>query len=218
MTLHEPATLVTDYLLAGLATWLALRLGKVDRPAGPARRWFGRALALTAISAFVGGSYHGFAPNFGPDIATAWWWLTLLVIHLLSAAMGLSWAHELLPLRWHRTAQFVIAARLAGFALASALQPRFVMAIADYGSTLLLWLVTAAFTRRPWRAPMLLAIGLSGIAAAVQQLRLAPAPAFNHNDLYHVIQAFALYAFYRAALRLDAKTRAHPAVGDISPQ
>jgi hypothetical protein len=203
MTLHEPATLVTDYLLAGLAIGLALRLRKLNLPAGPARRWFIRALALTAASAFIGGSYHGFALNFDPAIASAWWWLTLIVIHLLSAAMGMSWVHELLPLRRHRAAQFVIAAKLAGFALASAVHPRFVMAIADYGSTLLLWLVTAAMLQRPWRAPMFIAIGLSGIAAAVQQLRLAPAPSFNHNDLYHVIQALALYAFYRAALRLD---------------
>ena len=49
---------------------------------------------------------------------------------------------------------------------------------------------------------VLAAIALSIVAALVQQLHLAPAPWFNHNDLYHLIQALGLVAFYRAALRL----------------
>jgi hypothetical protein len=215
MTLHEPATLVTDYLLAGLAVALAVRLRSQTPPTSPARRWFVRTLVLTGLSAFVGGSYHGFAPNFAREIAAVWWWLTLLVIHLLSAALAMSWVHEILPARRHRLACGLIVARLAGFGIASALHPRFVMAIIDYGSTCLLWLVTALVLRRAWRAPMLVALGLSGIAAAVQQLRLAPSRQFNHNDLYHVIQAFALYAFYRAALRLD---RPEKPAAKISPQ
>jgi hypothetical protein len=45
---------------------------------------------------------------------------------------------------------------------------------------------------------MLSAIALSIVAALVQQMHWAPAVAFNHNDLYHVIQAVALALFYRA--------------------
>jgi hypothetical protein len=37
------------------------------------------------------------------------------------------------------------------------------------------------------------------VAAVAQQMRWDPAPTFNHNDLYHVIQALALNLFYRAA-------------------
>jgi hypothetical protein len=36
----------------------------------------------------------------------------------------------------------------------------------------------------------------------VQARRLAPHRLFNHNDLYHVIQMVALYAFYRGGLQL----------------
>jgi hypothetical protein len=49
---------------------------------------------------------------------------------------------------------------------------------------------------------MLAAIGLSVIAALVQQLQVSPSLQFNHNDLYHVIQAFALGGFYRAGTGL----------------
>ena len=66
--------------------------------------------------------------------------------------------------------------------------------------------------RRPWRGWMLAGIGLSIIAALVQQLGWAPAPHFNHNDLYHVIQALALGGFYRAGRKFAGPTgpRIHP--------
>ena len=38
---------------------------------------------------------------------------------------------------------------------------------------------------------------VSLVAAIVQARRLALHRHFNHNDLYHVIQMAALYAFYR---------------------
>jgi hypothetical protein len=45
---------------------------------------------------------------------------------------------------------------------------------------------------------------VSLVAAIVQARRLAPHRHFNHNDLYHVIQMAALYAFYRGgALLVD---------------
>ncbi len=44
---------------------------------------------------------------------------------------------------------------------------------------------------------------LSFLAAAVQQLRIAPDPArFDHNALYHVLQAVALILIYRGAAAL----------------
>lgn len=43
-------------------------------------------------------------------------------------------------------------------------------------------------------------ISLAGLAVLI--LKLSPHPRFNHNDLYHVIQAGGLYCLYRAALLL----------------
>ena len=45
---------------------------------------------------------------------------------------------------------------------------------------------------------------VSLVAGIVQARRLALHRHFNHNDLYHVIQMAALYAFYRGgALLVD---------------
>ena len=116
MNLHEPATFLTDCLLAGLALALAWRL----RAAASAVRWWRRTLGMTAASALVGGTYHGFAPNFGPALQSAWWLATLWIISGVSACLALSLMHELAPpprLRFWRTligAKGALAAASAG--------------------------------------------------------------------------------------------------------
>jgi len=201
LTVHEPATLLTDCLLGVLSLWLAERLRRAT-PTGPAAQWLVRVLALTALSALVGGSYHGFAPNFPSAAANLWWIATLLIIDLLSAALALSLLHECLPAsRGHRPWLVLIALKFAGFAVAAALRPVFVVAIMDYGSILLAWTIAALWLRRKWSGWMLAGIGCSVLGALIQQLRWAPSVHFNHNDLYHVVQALALSCIYAAGRR-----------------
>ena len=201
MSIHEPATLLTDYLLAGFSGWLAWRLYQRRPPASLAAHWWTRALSLTAISAFVGGSYHGFAPNFSAGVADLWWLVTLLIICLLSVAMAMSLLHEVAPAGRQRPWPGLIAFKFTAFAGATILHPFFSVVIIDYGLTLLAWAGAAVWLRRPWSGWMLAGIGLSVIAALIQQFGWAPSPHFNHNDLYHVIQALALGGFYRAGLK-----------------
>lgn len=208
MTLHEPATFLTDVVLAAFAAWLAWRLRRAMPVENRAARWCATALALTAVSGLIGGTCHGFAPNFSAELGAAWWRLTLLSIVGVSAAMGLACVHEIAPPSQRRGWFAVVAAKALGFAAAALAHPVFLVAIADYGSTLLVWLAAAVVLRRAWRGPMLAAIALSAVAAAVQQLKWAPAPWFNHNDLYHVIQMGALAAFQRAGLRFGSAPRA----------
>jgi hypothetical protein len=198
MTLHEPATLVTDCLLAALAAWLAWRLRGAMPPFNLPAQWWSRALAWTAVSALVGGTYHGFAANLPAPVADAWWRLTLVTIGLVSASMDLSLMHECAAAARRKAWRGVIALKLGIFLAAFLAYPKFGAAILDYGITMLAWAACAVVSRRPWLWPMLAAIGLSLAAALVQQLRWSPWVILNHNDLYHVIQAFALVGFYLA--------------------
>jgi hypothetical protein len=195
MNLYEPATLITDYLLAVVALICGLLLRRFDR--APSRAWFARAMLLSALSAFVGGSYHGFAPNFALEIQGLWWRLVLILLSVVSAALALSLMHEVAPPRRHSWIRSIIFIKLTVFVVVAMTQAVFLFAIIDYGTALLAWIAAALVARRPWRGWMLAAIGLSFVAAAVQQFGFSPAPHFNQNDLYHVIQAFAFVAFYR---------------------
>jgi hypothetical protein len=202
VTIHEPATLVTDLLLAILGGSLAWRLHRRMPATNLAARWWTRTLALTAVSAFVGGTYHGFAPNFPDALGATWWIVTLFIISALAAAMAMSLLHELVPPAGQRRWLVVIAFKLAAFGGAVLAHPHFVVVIIDYGLVLVLWAVAALGSRRAWRGWMLAGVGLSFAAAVVQQMRWGFSPQFNHNDVYHLIQACALVAFYRAGRKL----------------
>lgn len=199
MTLHEPATFVTDLLLAALGVGLALHLKRHAAPSA-AGRWWIAAIALMAASAFVGGCYHGFAPEF-PALEPWWWRGVLWIICGIGLAMGMSLLHELRP--HHRGWRWVLAGKFALAVTAATIRPEFLVAMSDYGSAMLAWAVAALIARRPWSRAILTGVGLSALAAVVQQAEWGLSRHFNHNDVFHVIQALALLAFHRAGLRLS---------------
>jgi hypothetical protein len=200
MTIHEPATLATDLLLAVLGGGLAWRLWKKVTPVNRAAIWWCRALGAMALSALVGGLYHGFAPNFHAAVDGFWWRLVLVLICVMGLTMAVSLVHEVRPrgLGWMR----LLGVKFLLSVGAVMIWPDFRVAMADYGLAMLAWVVGAFVLRRRWSGWMMSGVGLSAVAGWVQQLGWGLSPGFNHNDVFHVIQALALVGFYRAGCGL----------------
>lgn len=195
MTIHEPMTLATDYLLAASALIFAAGLWRLSR-------LWSLAFVCTAVASLAGGSYHGFGPMLEPQFAVALWKLTLLAVGCASFFLLIGTSRSL--------AAFA-AIKLVVYASWMITHDDFVWVIADYGSTLLI--VGAVFVAR-WRrqrhraAPWVLAsIAVSVIAALVQQSGFALHRHFNHNDLYHLVQIVALWLLHRGG-RLAATNAA----------
>lgn len=199
MTIHEPATLITDYLLTVVAGGLAWRLRRLTPRENPAARAWVYALGLTAMAAFLGGTFHGFGPEMPVVLARTLWLLALVGIAGCAAALDVGLLREFPPVGAGRVRRILPGLKLAAAVGLLLAQPVFLVAIVTYGLSLVAWALAALLSRRAWTRMMLAAVGLSVIAAVVQQKRWAPAPWFNHNDLYHVLQALALVCFYRAA-------------------
>ena len=199
MTIHEPATFLSDGLLGLLGAWCGWRL---SRDANPPQRCWSRALWLTAAAAWVGGTHHGFGPALGERASDILWRATLLLISLTSVAMSLTLVRELAPAAQRRRWGWLVWSKFAGFAVIEFAYPLFVAAVADYGLSMLALAVATWFAARLWRGPMLAAVILSALAAAVQQMQWGFGARFNHNDTYHVIQGTAVFLFYRAGRKL----------------
>lgn len=207
MTLHEPATFFTDLLLAALGAGFAWRLRKQEA-VPEAGLWWIRSMFLMAISALAGGFYHGFSPEF-PALEPWWWRVVLWIICGLGFAMGMSLLHVLRP-RGVPGWKALLLVKLATFAIMVFFKPEFVVAMADYGSAMIAWLLASLCTRAAWRGPMMAGLGLSLLAGVVQQLQWKLHAHFNHNDLFHVIQAMALVAFYLAGKKLGEGKSGNP--------
>ena len=192
MTIAEPMTLATDYLLGGITGWLCFSLLK-HKEAQRSRLSWGIAFAALALAAFLGGTWHGFVQS------DPLWKATTLSVGAASCAMVVGAAYAALS----GTARSILLA-LAGiklliYALWMLRHDEFIYVVIDTG---LAFAVVAALHLWKWNAWVVAGVAVSVAAALVQASGFALHRHFNHNDLYHVIQIAAMVLFYRGARRL----------------
>ena len=174
--MHEPTTVLTDYLLGTAAVVFAIALWRRNQ-----RAW-ALAFAATAAGAALGGTYHGWAhlPLWKPTVYA----IGLASLFLL-AGLG----------RWF--AIFALA-KFVAYAIWMATHDDFRYVIYDYGLTLLIVAAWAlVHLRHPASRWILGSAGVSVVAAVVQQS--------GFNDLYHLIQIVALWLLYRGGVRLKTQ-------------
>ena len=168
----EFVTMLTDYVLAlsglGAAAWLW------PRAAGAPGRWWAAAFAITGIAAVLGGTSHGYRPVLATSTHTLVWRLTYVAVGLANLCV------------------------LQGAALVVHGEFRYVLY--DYAITLLgLLAFAAAQAARRRRGGGWVAAGVlvSLLGAVVQLGQIGVGRAFNHNDVFHVLQALGLVLYAR---------------------
>lgn len=187
--------------MAGFAFAWSWQLARRD-PEGRARDWV-RAFALLGLASLLGGAYHGFQAMLSapaPDVL----WRATLAVSALASLFLLRGGISQFSRRYARAGFRFANLKFMGALLAGIVWPEFLVVLIDFALTLLI--VTGyVISGRPLR-DLTARLFLSGVAlfvlgAAVQALRLAPHPLFNHNDLFHVIQILGNWLFYRCARR-----------------
>lgn len=200
MTITEPTTVFTDYLLAAATLYWGIRVWRANSRLG-ARLWSFVFLA-TAIAAVAGGTIHGFKIPLGEARVAALWAVVSAAIGgasfcLLAAA---SLAHAVPP--WRLLLVVFAGGKLISIPLRPESDFRFI--VYDYALSLAAVLVVAILAWRRDHSPaarwLIDGVLLSIVAAAIQQSGITFAQDFNHNDLYHLVQMVAFYFFYRSAM------------------
>ena len=202
-------TVATNAVLAVLAFVFAVRLANHSAAQGSAAgRCLAAALSATGLAALIGALAHGTNPASHAALRARFWRGALYATGLIGAAAVASVAF--FAARGSiRTAILAFAGiKLVVFIVRVTRHPEFRIAAADYGGALAIVLIGAACEtirrRTPGMAWLIAGVLVSLVAGIVQARRLVLHRHFNHNDLYHVIQMAALYAFYRGgALLVD---------------
>jgi len=207
MPFSEPTTMATDYALAVLCSFFALRLWKVGKRTAQASVYsWAAGFACFGLASFAGGTFHGFSMLISQAVLEELWRVTVYAIGLASffLLIGTFSASILPPVR-----RFVILipfVQLIVYVLWMATHDDFRYVIYDYAVTNLAILAiqfSAGITHRARSAPWLAGgVLVSFLAAAVQVNEIALHQYVNHNDLYHLIQMGGMYLFYRGALIL----------------
>ena len=176
MHIHEPATLATDYMLTVAAAIFAARLWRTNR-------MWALAFLFTAFGSFLGGTYHGFAPQLAPLASAALWKCTTIAIGLAS--------FFLLAGSERRLSAFALV-KFIVYASWMIAHDDFIWVIADYGVTLLL---VGIVVRTKW----VIASILVSVLGAIVQIS-------GNNVVYHLIQLVALWLLYRGGKVMNRST------------
>ena len=195
MTIHEPMTMLTDYLLAGVTGYFCFQILK-NYKNEKSRLYWSLAFAALALAALLGGTHHGFALE-------ALWKPAVLVAGVASFGMLAGSAYASTAGVARKTLLIAAAAKLLGYWAWMLGHAEFIYVIADTGSSIVAVAVLHSLRFRDDFSKWILAgVALSLAAAGVQAGHLAPHRHFNHNDLYHAIQIAAMFFFYRGVARM----------------
>ena len=205
MTITEPATLLTDYLLAALTAYFAVSLWHSAKRSRQVSQWqWAVAFAASAVAALLGGSWHGFHTLLPPLVAQILWRGTTYAIGLAGLMLLLGALRAVLDNPWRDRMVRIAIAKFLIYLVIVNLYDAYYIVIADYAPNLLAVLLlsivrlkSATFAR--WSTTGIL---VAFIAAAVQVDGVSLHEQFNHNDLYHLIQAVSFWLLYRAGLQL----------------
>jgi hypothetical protein len=200
----EPDVTLTDYGLAAECAVFAYLLARRGHP-GPLRRRLILFFASVAVAALIGGTFHGFFFDPRTPGARRVWGATLLaagVTTLAAWAVGARIQFAAAGARW---IEGVALAAFAGYVglVATGIET-YTLVVANYLPAAAFLLVVLLLAYRRTRARPLLAaalgLGATFLAAATRSAGLGVHPRyFNHNALYHVIQAGALYLLFVGA-------------------
>ena len=205
----EPMTVATNAVLAVLAFVFAVRLAYQSAAEGSAAGGcLAAGLLATGFAALLGAIAHGTDPMREAALRARFWRGALYATGFISAASVASVAFFAARGSTRTVILAFAGIKLVVFMHRVTRQPEFRIAAADYGGALAIILVGAAYEtfrrRAPGMAWLIVGVLVSLVAGMAQARRLALHRHFNHNDLYHVIQMAALYAFYRGgALLVD---------------
>lgn len=204
----EPDVTLTDYGLALECALFAILLARLRDGAGPVRRWFLVFFAALSVAALAGGTVHGFFYDETTQAYQLTWNATLVAVGVvaLSAWMIGSRFDFAQPsgrlLRWAGVALFV-----AYCLIVLLVSDSFTVAIIHYLPAVLFLLYAFARSyrrsRRPYLLNGLIGLLLTLVAAGVQQLGIPLHPVyFDHNALYHLVQAVALLILFLSARKI----------------
>ena len=203
MAIAEPDVTLTDYGLAVECVLLAALLHHSPTATPHLRLWFVVFFWAVALAALLGGTEHGFVLDQTTLMHALVWKGTLVAIGASALAAWMAGAHLVAPPAeaWIKAGAVVL---FIGYLFAVARTDRFLIAIVHYLPAVVFLL--AVFARRYVRerercyAWGVVALLLTFAAAGIQQARIALHPVlFNHNALYHLIQAIALLMLFVAA-------------------
>jgi hypothetical protein len=200
----EPAVALTDALIAIESTVAAYRIAHTVSARRSLRTPFVAFFAATAAASMSGAILHGMAADRSDGRRRGLWRLSLASIGGAALSAWSLAARLGRPGRHHGPELVAAAAHVPYLIVVTSRDVPYIVAVAGYvPAALALGGVLAARVGDPVDGPparfALAGLGVTFVAAGVQVRGIGLGPRFDHNALYHTLQAAGLGLLYRSA-------------------
>jgi hypothetical protein len=218
ITIHEPVTSATDWLVTGVAWWLGSKLWRIRDDRRPLTFPWGVGFWMIGLGALVGGTSHAFAAYLD-DTASFWVWKATIYSIALSVTLALAGTINAVPVRdrFRRILHGVNIVVFTAYAAWMLDHSAFKYVIWHYVPIMLSIAALHAFSwsreRRAGELWIIAGVVTTLAGAAIQRSGFTIHAWFNHNDLYHVVQVFGLYLFYTGLTKNGREPVQHAPVG-----
>ncbi len=214
----EPMTAFTDALLAAWVAFLAARLFATARGSLSVKLW-GWAFVAAVVSSLAGVAYHGWRVLWTPDLVRICWKVVPVATGVAALCLGSAAAIAWLSPKARRIAIAILGIEFVACVIAAVMNNSFLVAAIDYLPVLLALLIGSVMNwTRPESRFITLGVIVSFIGAGVQSTDSLHLAGLDHNDIFHVIQAAAMYLLYRGGKAFgepEAESRIVPAVAPV---
>jgi hypothetical protein len=207
VTIYEPTTTVTDYLITVFAIVFGGRLLKGAFDGRYHSRWFwSLGFLFIGLGAFLGGTSHGFVEYLGDEGLRLIWKGTVYCVgfSMIFAVAG-TIEGSVGNVKVRNTLHGANALAFAIYAAWMVSHSAFIYVIYYYVpamTSVALIQVWAYWRDRQPSAPWIIAgVIVTLLGAIIQQSGFTLHRHFNHNDLYHIVQIVGLWLLYRGVTR-----------------
>jgi hypothetical protein len=202
LTITEPVTLITDYLLALECLIFAVLLLQKAKNETPMLLWAISFITI-AIAAITGGTYHGFIRSLSVPVSSTLWKITLYSIGVSTWCMLSGMILAALKGIVRKVFLILAVIQFLGFVILISRSYEYKYVIHDYVPAMAVILALCILRlSKPYAIWIIGGILVSFAAAGIQLTGFTLHRNFNHNDLYHVIQMLGMYLLYGGGKRL----------------
>lgn len=208
--MNQPMVALTDFLITALSFYFSYWFWCQGQLNGIRANFIGLFASIAAAS-LLGGIVHGFLPLAEEPVRQIFWVLTLLSVGFSSYNIWMINLHLLNSHRLMSVGRMVARVMFALYVIVLlSVTQEFYIAIISYipATFVLMLLILSRVARHRARADIygILGLILTFVAAYIQQARLVIHPVyFDHNVLYHVVQAVGLTGLFVFAKELPVK-------------
>ncbi|MCH8069479.1 MAG: hypothetical protein IID16_09480 [Candidatus Marinimicrobia bacterium] len=205
--IYEPMTFITDMILGLVALYFGLKISDVY---WRSFQIFHSNLSYTfyflALSAILGGIFHGFGPHYSEVLRNLLWKGTVISIGISSLFFLLAALVLTTPLKTYLVVRWIPVFATLFYVVIIWKNPDFSNVIKFYLPAMVLiftlMIYTYFFLGQSGAGNMIIGLMIMFLGAVAWKSGFSLHTHFNHNDIYHVIITVAIWYLYRGGLML----------------